>query len=147
MTIVVGVDGSEQSERALSLALHYAVLGDVGVQAIMTVDADGHDEASANDVLLQAEHRLSRIVADALEASADKPSVAMEVVVGDPAVVMVDASRSADMVVLGSHGMSKLRNPVLGTVSLACIRLGSCPVLVIPAGHADPMPDALSGTR
>jgi hypothetical protein len=53
-------------------------------------------------------------------------------------VVLVDAAHRAELIVFGTHRMSSLRNPALGTVSLDCIRLGDCPVLIIPDGVAEP---------
>lgn len=51
-------------------------------------------------------------------------------------VVGVDGSeggrRAADLLVLGSHGHSRVRHTVLGSVSEDCIRKASCPVVVIP---------------
>ena len=45
---------------------------------------------------------------------------------------MVCAARSADLLVLGSHGHSRLQHTVLGSVSEECIRKATCPVVVIP---------------
>ncbi len=135
--VVVGVDGSEQSRRALDWAVAYAAGCGAAVQAIMTVSTKDVSDAERADLMLEAETVLTDLVTGAVAARAAAPPVASEVVEGDPAMVLVDATRSADLVVLGSHGMSRISNPVLGSVSLACIRLGSCPVLVIPAGRPD----------
>jgi nucleotide-binding universal stress UspA family protein len=135
--VVVGIDGSEQSRRALDWALTYAAGCSAAVQAIMTVSTK--DLPDPADRLRAAESTLLSMVAAARRARPDAPVVSAEVIDGDPAVVLVDATRGAELVVLGSHGMSKISNPVLGSVSLACIRLGSCPVLVIPAGRPEPV--------
>jgi nucleotide-binding universal stress UspA family protein len=136
--VVVGVDGSEQSRRALDWALPYAVTRGATVQVITTVDTKDLDDAEREARWSAANRMLSGLVADALAGEA-RPTVCYEAVEGDPAVVLVDATRGADLIVLGSHGMSSIRNPALGSVSLACIRLGSCPVLVIPAGRPEPV--------
>lgn len=131
--VLVGVDGSQQSKKALAWALTHAAAQGGSVEAIMTVaPADGSLEEAVRD----AQQTLGQIVAEAVAAVDSPPPVSYEVVVGDPAVVLVNASRTADLVVLGSHGRSKVGNPALGSVSLACIRLGSCPVLVIPTGES-----------
>jgi len=137
--VVVGVDGSEQSRRALDWALPYAAARGATVQAIMTVNTKDLDEAERATRWADAERTLVAMVADSLEASRHRPVVSYEVVEGDPIVTLVDATRGADLVVLGSHGMSSISNPALGSVSLACIRMGSCPVLVIPWGRPDPL--------
>jgi len=138
--VVVGVDGSEQSRRALQWALPYASLIGAGVEAIMTV-APTDDAAETHATERAAADELAAFV-DEVTASVDgSPPVSYEVVAGDPAVVLVNASRDAELVVLGSHGMSKISNPALGSVSTACIRMGSCPVLVIPAGRPESSDD------
>lgn len=99
------------------------------------------DSAETHAMQREAEVALGALV-DEVTATVEAPaSVAYEVVPGDPAVELVNASRNADLVVLGSHGMSTLSNPALGSVSTACIRMGSCPVLVIPAGKPEPPDD------
>jgi nucleotide-binding universal stress UspA family protein len=137
--VVVGVDGSHQSQRALSWALPYASGCAATVQAIMTVSTKDLDEAQRARRWAEAEGTLQSMVSEQMAALEHPPTVSYDVIEGDPAVVLVDATRGADLVVLGSHGMSSIRNPVLGSVSLACIRLGSCPVLVIPAGRPEPV--------
>jgi nucleotide-binding universal stress UspA family protein len=136
----VGVDGSEQSQRALAWALPYARQVGAAVEAIMTVPKAA-DSAETYAMVHEGEARLSGLVDKAVAAADDPPPVSYEVVVGDPAVVLVNASRRAGLIVLGSHGMSKITNVSLGSVSTACIRMGSCPVLVIPAGKPEPADD------
>jgi nucleotide-binding universal stress UspA family protein len=58
--------------------------------------------------------------------------VAAEVIEGRPADVLAAAGRAADLLVLGSHGHSRVRHTVLGSVSEDCIRKAACPVVVIP---------------
>ncbi len=99
------------------------------------------DAAETHASIHAAEDALAGLVASVAADVDPAPPVSFEVVVGDPAVVLVNGSRNAELVVLGSHGMSKISNPALGSVSTACIRLGSCPVLVIPAGKPEPPDD------
>jgi len=46
--------------------------------------------------------------------------------------VLTAAARTADLLVLGSHGHSRIRRTALGSVSEECIRRAACPVVVIP---------------
>jgi nucleotide-binding universal stress UspA family protein len=139
--VLVGVDGSDQSRRALSWALQYASERGAAVEAIMTVPRTD-DTAETRAMVHQAAAELQAVVDEVVAAAASAPPVSSEVVEGDPAVVLVNASRNADLIVLGSHGMSRISNPALGSVSTACIRMGSCPVLVIPAGKPEPPDDS-----
>lgn len=132
--IVVGVDGSQQSRRALDWAIPYAAEMSAAAHAIMVVDTTGLDGPRRDDRLAQAEQAVARLIAEVVAAYRDAPTVTHEVVEGDPTAVLLDATQRADLMVFGSHRMSSLRNPALGTVSLACIQQGACPVLVIPPG-------------
>jgi nucleotide-binding universal stress UspA family protein len=95
------------------------------------------DAAETAAMVREAEAALTELVNEAVAGADEAPPVSYEVVPGDPAVVLVNASSNAALIVLGSHGMSKISNPVLGSVSTACIRMGSCPVLVIPSGQPE----------
>jgi nucleotide-binding universal stress UspA family protein len=57
---------------------------------------------------------------------------------GRPADVLAAAGHNADLLVLGSHGHSRVRHTLLGSVSEECIRKAACPVVVIPVPVADP---------
>jgi nucleotide-binding universal stress UspA family protein len=142
--VVVGVDGSQQSRRALAWAVDYAAERGATVQAVQALPGrDGAGDGAGPAARTEAEERLVALVEDVLAAADRPPIVSCEVAPGDPVTVVLDAAARADLVVLGSHGMSRLRNPALGSVSLACIRFGRCPVVVIPVAQppwADPAP-------
>ncbi len=140
--IVVGVDGSEPSRRALTWALRHGARTGLAVQAISAVDTKNMDEQARRQRLADAERVLSHTVERAGEACTTPPVLTYEVVEGEPTVVLVDASQHAELVVLGAHPMTSIRHPELSTVSVACIRMGACPVLVVPAGAPEPAPCA-----
>ena len=73
--------------------------------------------------------------------------VAAEVIEGRPADVLAAAGSAADLLVLGSHGHSRVRHTVLGSVSEECVRKATCPVVVIPAPaeRHEPAEPALRG--
>ncbi len=136
--IVAAVDGSEQSRRALIWALRYTAGRDASVQAVMAVNTENLDEQDRRARLDEAERIVSGMVVKAVVACPRPPTVTREVVEGDPSGVLVDATHRAELIVFGSHRVSSIGNPALSTVSLACIRMGTCPVLVIPAGAPEP---------
>lgn len=138
--MLVGVDGSEQSARALDWAVSHARSQGAAVEAVMTVPKTD-DSAETHAMMREADSILTTMIETATSGPEHPVPVSAEVVAGDPAVVLVNASRGADLLVLGSHGMSSISNPALGSVSTACIRMGSCPVLVIPAGKPEPPDD------
>ncbi len=50
---------------------------------------------------------------------------------GNPAEVLVDASRGANLLVLGSHGRGRFRGMLLGSVSIHCVQQAHCAVVVV----------------
>jgi nucleotide-binding universal stress UspA family protein len=135
--IVVGVDGSEGGRRALDWAAQEAAARDGTVQAIVAWSWDGMEYGPIAVTLPENEkHRAAQVlkqeIADLAERRGSYIPVAAEVVEGRPADVLVHAAESADLLVLGSHGHSRVRHTVLGSVSEECIRKACCAVVVIP---------------
>ncbi len=143
--IVVGIDGSEGSDRALEWAAHEAIRRiDAGqpttLQALTAWDFEPQLEPESvairpDDPRTAAERVLEESVTRATKAHPTLV-VAAEVVRGATADVLVRASDDADLLVLGSHGHSRMYHAVLGSVAEACIRMATCPVLVIPMARA-----------
>jgi nucleotide-binding universal stress UspA family protein len=139
--IIVGIDGSEGADRALRWAADEADRrGRAGqptsVQALTAWTFDPVDEPESVAIRLPdprqtAEETLAAAMARTRET---QPTVAIaaEAVHGVTADVLVRASDDADLLVLGSHGHTRMYHAVLGSVTEACIRAATCPVLVIP---------------
>jgi nucleotide-binding universal stress UspA family protein len=135
--IVVGVDGSEGGRRALDWAATEAAARGGSVQAVVTWRWDGPDIERPSVTNPEEERRhaqqiLDRELTALTTRHGSAHTVAGEVVEGRAAVALTNAARRADLLVLGSHGHSRLRHTVLGSVSEECIRLATCPVLVVP---------------
>jgi len=149
--IVVGVDGSDASGAALRWALEEARLrssplvavhawsfipaqpiGDPGLLAMPAGDIAGQldaESAAANEVLAGA-------VAAVLGGDVG-PEIEQRLVEGDAGDALVDASGSAELVVVGSHGRSGLRAALLGSVSRHVVSHAVCPVVVVKAAASD----------
>lgn len=141
--IVVGVDGSEGGARALRWAMEHAAARGGAVQAITVWNWDGNEVGVplASNPTLEKE-RARKILDEAVGEVASKyPQVplASETVEGMPAVAMAHAAKDAELLVLGSHGHSRLRHAVLGSVSEECVRAAHCPVVVVPVPHLEPV--------
>ncbi len=139
--IVVGVDGSEASKRALSWAIEEGRLRQAKVRAVHAwqypvSDAWAGVPVNIYDVLEEsAKAQLAAIVA---EAGADAEGVEQVVVLGAAAPGLLDASRDADLLVVGSRGLGGFKGLLIGSVSQQCVHHAPCPVVVIPhAGDAD----------
>jgi nucleotide-binding universal stress UspA family protein len=138
--IVVGVDGSDSSKRALRWALSLARPTGSEVDAVMSweVPASVAIAYLPRDVDLgrDTEKFLEQIVDEVV--GADRPADLRTIVhCGSPAHVLLDASKGAQMVVVGSRGHGGFYGLLLGSVSAAVAEHATCPVLVV---HGDQEP-------
>ena len=140
--IVVGVDGSDGGRRALDWAIHEADTRGSAIQAVTAWQWDGTDYTPAVATNPQeAKQRATRLLADEIQAMITRHGshlpIAAEVIEGNPGETLARAAGTADLLVLGSHGHSRVRHTVLGSISEQAIRTATCPVVVIPV----PAPD------
>jgi nucleotide-binding universal stress UspA family protein len=131
--IVVGVDGTEGGRRALGWALHEAVTRGGSVRAVMSWRWDTASPTDSSEtVRSDAERTLREEIAQ--QGAATDVAVSAEVVEGRAADVLVHAAKDADLLVLGSHGHSRVYHTVLGSTAQEVVESAPCPVVVIPAG-------------
>jgi len=137
--IIVGIDGSGHSQRALTWALkeaaiHHAPLTVLTVhQAIRDVyglpSHYGDDAALTEQARGAAQAETDKALA-ALEGP--KPeSVTVTAVHGIPADVFVEASKTADQIVLGAQGMGG-GALLMGSVAHRVAQHSHCPITLIP---------------
>ena len=140
-TIVVGVDGTPGGRRALDVALREAAYTGASVEAVTAWSWDGLEELATATGPRDAEERarrvLDRVVDRALAEQGQPVTVTRRAVRGDAADVLTAASRGADFLVVGTHGYGGIRRAVLGSVSQACLRRATCPVVVVPGPHEE----------
>ncbi|SDS26280.1 universal stress protein [Actinoplanes derwentensis] len=141
--IVVGVDGSEEGRRALEWAADEAAARGGSVRAVIAWSWDGMEYGPiAAETPGEEEEQAERVVLEQVRAVlADRTPglpVSAEVIEGNPAEALTTVAAGADMLVLGSHGRSRVLHTVLGSVSESCIRRATCPVVVIPAPVREP---------
>lgn len=134
-TIVVGVDGSDSSRRALVWALDEARDRHLQLLLVEVVDL-GLAAASPYSGGAFAELREAGSMAlDQEVAFARDRGVPVEgrLELATPANALVEASKGAALLVVGSRGRGGLTGMLLGSVSTACVHHAHCPVVVIPA--------------
>lgn len=131
--IVVGIDGSEQSKAALRWALGQARLTGASVDAVTAWRYPVSYGLAVLPGELDMEGDSVKALADAVgEAGGGTPGAEVRQLVGEgpAAEVLLNASKDADLLVVGSRGLGEFRSAFLGSVSLACVIHAKCPVLV-----------------
>ena len=133
--IVVGVDGSKHNRRALRWALTEARVRGVGC---VVIHAWGYGLATSTPLPGEAPIVLSDdaealLARDVEFVAASGVPVEGVLVFGAASRALIDASHDALLVVVGSHGRGALASTLLGSVSLACVRHATCPVVVVTA--------------
>jgi nucleotide-binding universal stress UspA family protein len=133
--IVCGVDGSDQSRRALHHAARLARALDTRLDVVMA----WQPSTSMYDAYFPDPERAPKVVAFEIlqelvrsEFGDQTPDwVRVQAEPGHPGKVLVTASHDAELLVVGSRGLSELASPFLGSVSLYCTTQAACPVLVV----------------
>ncbi|WP_149550174.1 universal stress protein [Streptomyces marokkonensis] len=138
--LVVGVDGSEPSLRAVDWAADEAVLRGVSLRVVYAHLWDRYEgSALARDVERPAGPPSPRDVAEAgaRRALARHPGlrVTVEVVPEEPEYALVREGRHAAALVVGTRGRSGVAEMLLGSVSLAVAAHADCPVIVLRGSH------------
>jgi nucleotide-binding universal stress UspA family protein len=140
--VVVGIDGSAESVRALGWAARYATATGARVQALLAwhypdVAGQAPVGVAPEPVRHQAEEQMQATLNEAIaKASAAQPGAEVETRLGygHPAQVLIEASKEADLLVLGRHGRGAFTGMLVGSVSIHCVNGAFCPVVVVRAG-------------
>ncbi len=142
--IVVGVDGSPASDNAVAWAARDAVLR--GVQLTLIYALPGAASPVWLDVALPQDYwdyqnETGQKVLDAAQqvareaAGAHALHIVAKSVPGHAVATLIEYSRRADLVVVGSRGLSKWGRRLLGSVSSSLAHHAHGPVAVIPEGE------------
>lgn len=136
--VVVGVDGSEQSLRAAHWAaaeahrrgLRLTVVTAYSIPAFAASSMDGGYAMMDDDSLRQG---AERVLDEAKEFLRDYPGdVSFVIESGDPTAVLLEYSRAAHVLVVGSRGRGGFLGRLLGSVSSALPAHSTCPTVVVP---------------
>lgn len=135
--VVVGVDGSAAAQAALAWAVQDArrrgrrvdaisawhpdygiVIGPVPVEVVMGMSP-------------QAMRAAAQAGLDHAVEGFEGVEIHRILVEGDPRTALVEASKDAELLVVGNRGHSTIVEAILGSVSSYCVHHASCPVVVI----------------
>jgi nucleotide-binding universal stress UspA family protein len=136
--IVVGVDGSPESRAALRWAVEEADRRGCAIDAILAWQG-GYGMvigAVTPNVLAEStperdHERWRRVLGDAVAEVDPGGGIRTVLVTQDAGPALVEASKTASLLVVGTHGAGPIRSALLGSVSAYCVRHSACPVVVI----------------
>lgn len=139
--ITVGIDGSNHSVRALEWAAKEAAVQDAPL-TVLTVHLVPQSGWTGNPIKLPqdsedlkkerqaAEETTLKVITQLGEA---RPApVTVRAVIGFPSQELIEASREADLLVVGSRGAGGFAKLMAGSVSSQVVHHAHCPVVVVP---------------
>jgi nucleotide-binding universal stress UspA family protein len=139
--IVVGVDGSPNSGRALDWAMRHAAADHAPLTVITVhevpksywggIPVVGPADAALLEKLRQAAEEMTQNAASRL-GDAKPASVQVRAVNGFVVKELVEASRDADLIVLGPRNISGFTRLLMGSVSTEVVQHSACAVVIIP---------------
>jgi nucleotide-binding universal stress UspA family protein len=137
--IVVGIDGSEAAINAAKWAVTEAVSRNVPLRLVHAIPDAARDDASMEVEYAQASLR----AADAALAATGEPvKIECEIVRGSPEAVLIDQSRSAAMICMGSVGIGRIARKLLGSTADAVARKAQCPAAIVRGDRETTGPDS-----
>ena len=136
--VVAGIDGSPESVAALSWAGRYAAATGAAVRAVRAwhfpTVAGGPPEGKAPPaVTSEIKQRMRDETGEAI-AKANVPApvqVETEITYGHPVQVLIDESKTANLLVVGHRGHGGFHEMLTGSVAIHCVSHAACPVVVV----------------
>ena len=138
--ITVGIDGSDHSIRALEWAVNEAAVRNAPLTVLtvhvvpqsgwtgsaIIVPQDPEDLEKERLAVEEMALKVTRQLGEARPAS-----VTVRAIIGWPAQELIEASRKADLIVVGSRGAGGFAKLVAGSISNQVVHHAHCPVVVV----------------
>jgi nucleotide-binding universal stress UspA family protein len=139
--VIVGVDGSRTSDAAVAFAFHAAAVRGADLVAVHVWD----------DVVIPGTHTLQNVLVDPVRIEQDARALLAEriagwadkypdvpvrqaLVQGRAVTALLDQTKQAQLLVVGSHGRGGFAGMLLGSTSHSLIIHSNCPVVVVRPG-------------
>ncbi|MCT9011560.1 universal stress protein [Streptomyces rhizosphaerihabitans] len=140
LPLVVGVDGSEPSMRAVDWATDEAALRGLPLRLVYASLWERYEGAALMEGLGRTSEQIA--VDNIVEAAAKRARrrhaevrISTEVLPDDAVSVLLKEAHSAFALVLGSRGRGGMAELLIGSVSLAVAARAACPVIVLRGNH------------
>ncbi len=136
MKIIVPIDFSENSIKALEFALSLAAKKNAKITLVHVIEVvyDFASQAAvAVDSLFTDGEKLLNTIQNKYSVSGVE--IDYQIVEGNPAISLarIAEEQKATLIVMGTQGASGIKKALIGTTTVSLIREANCPVLVVPA--------------
>lgn len=137
--IVAGVDGSDSSRAALHWAYDEAVHHGAALTVVMTWHPPSLPMSPPYGAMTEPDYQtqpkadaLALLEAFVAELAPQTPAVDVRTSIeeGNPAKILIERSKEADLLVVGSRGRDGFAGMLLGSVSQHLVAHANCPVVV-----------------
>jgi nucleotide-binding universal stress UspA family protein len=144
--IVVGLDDSPAAAAALRWAADQAQLTERPMRVVHAWQLSSFEQAAGSRqyveaALADARARATRWVLEALGTTAAEVRWSLDIVDGGPGQVLVERSRDALLLALGTREHTGLRRTILGSVSHYCLSHAVVPVVAVPRPNEEAAPE------
>ena len=136
--ILVPFDGSEHAGRALASAANLAALGGAKLTLLHVVDLNKkisslEQVSTGGYIPAELKEEGYKLLAEALHSLPKEISADTCVEIGAPPMVIVDVCKGGgyDLVIMGSRGLGRLQEFLVGSVSRYVVNAAPCPVMVV----------------
>jgi nucleotide-binding universal stress UspA family protein len=132
--VVVGADGSQAALNAAIWAIDEALSRDVPLRV---VHVTGVEQQPADDVRLEIDYAETslRAVTAAVKATEQPVKIETDILWGAVSTVLIDESRNAAMLCVGSVGIGAVARELLGSTAASLAENAHCPVAIIRSPH------------
>jgi nucleotide-binding universal stress UspA family protein len=135
--IVVGLDDGPAAAAALRWAAEQAKVTSRPLRVVHAWQLSSFEQATGSTqyvetALANARARATRWVLDALGANASEVHWSLDIVEAGPGPALVERSRDAHLLALGTREHTGLRRTILGSVSHYCLSHAVAPVVAVP---------------
>jgi nucleotide-binding universal stress UspA family protein len=138
--VVVGVDGSDAAINAAKWAIDEAISRDVPLKIVHVTHIEGQPTAPEDAFRLDIQYAESslRAATAAVEATGKPVKIETDILWGSPAAALINESRSASLVCVGSVGIGAIANQLWGSTAATLAEQAYCPVAIIRSPHEPP---------